>query len=151
MLIYTFSQDDDHGYVVGTAIQSVQRPLESTGKEKTWKFQERIWKTRAAKCQSKLHFREKSQSCFSSGGVQIFYECCELFRAILRKTAVKVVPRAFRRRQGEATGATIIRQSNGKVWAGKGTSCFHKVISFEKFSRKIVKIHEILCFQVSSC
>jgi hypothetical protein len=33
VLIYLFLQDDDHGYVVGTAIQKVQRPLESTGKK----------------------------------------------------------------------------------------------------------------------
>ena len=32
MLFNLFLQDDDHGFVVGTSIQGVQRPLESTGK-----------------------------------------------------------------------------------------------------------------------
>jgi hypothetical protein len=32
LFYFTYFQDDDHGYVAGTAFQGVQKPLESTGK-----------------------------------------------------------------------------------------------------------------------
>lgn len=56
------------------------------------------------------------------------------FRPVLRKTSVKVIPGAFRRRQGKAASTTVIWQPNDEVWSNKSTSCFHKVIddNFEK-------------------
>lgn len=51
------------------------------------------------------------------------------FRPVLRKTAVKVISRALRCRQGEASGATALRESVNIVATrtDKITSCFNKV------------------------
>jgi hypothetical protein len=76
VLIYSFLQDDDHGYVVGTAIQSVQRPLESTGKRNYFRVKAlsaHSTANHATKCQSKLeqnyNFKKINPSlmaCFAS-------------------------------------------------------------------------------------
>lgn len=90
--LHVFSrQDEDHGFTVGQAIQSVQRPLESTGNERFKRAscnapgcQSQVLKSnnlRSAAWRVARHFPSRSSDAF-----QI------TFRPLLWKTAFKVIP-----------------------------------------------------------